>query len=161
MSNTLYTKNQRCGEWHYAWQELEMLGIIFKEREREKFEAANGNKGSSKKGDCRKCLVSDSWPGIESLGEPVAASGMLMRCLTLPSTWADFVTGENREQETGMQKCWQSWGSSDQSTGRQGRILHESWKNSLEERQKPWWHRAFYNHDTRRAHGTLQDTADP
>lgn len=87
-----------------------MLGIIFKEREREKFEAANGNKGSSKKGDCRKCLVSDSWPGIESLGEPVAASGMLMRCLTLPSTWADFVTGENREQETGMQKCWQSWG---------------------------------------------------
>lgn len=78
--------------------------------EREKFEAANGNKGSSKKGDCRKCLVSDSWPGIESLGEPVAVSGMLMRCLTLPSVGLSLQTGEKREWEVGIQNTKYSAG---------------------------------------------------
>lgn len=134
-----------------------MLGIIFKEQEREKFEAANGNKGSSKKGECRKCLVSDSWPGMESLGEPVAVSGIIMRCLTLPRIGLSLQAGENREWGMGMQNGQQSWGE----TATRGRILHESWKNGLEERQEPRWHRAFYNHDTDRAPGTLKDTTDP
>lgn len=25
-----HTENQRCGQWHYAWQKLEMLGILLK-----------------------------------------------------------------------------------------------------------------------------------
>lgn len=81
-----------------------MLGTIFKEQERERFEAANGNKGSSKKGDCRKCLVSDSWPEIESLGEPVAVSGMLMRCLTSATTglslWLEKIGNGKWEYKT-------------------------------------------------------------
>lgn len=39
-----HTKNQRCGQWHYAWQKLEMLGILFKKKTTqkcEKFEAAD------------------------------------------------------------------------------------------------------------------------
>lgn len=106
-----------------------MLGIIFKEREREKFEAANGNKGSSKKGDCRKCLVSDSWPGIESLGEPVAVSGMLMRCLTLPSIGLSLQTREKRGWEMGIQK-WENGNTKLLAelgkTATRGRNLHES-----------------------------------
>lgn len=43
--------------------------IIKKTQKCEKFEAASWNKARSKKGDSRKCIASDSWPGTESPGE--------------------------------------------------------------------------------------------
>lgn len=71
--------------------------------------------------------------------------------------WADFVTRENTEWEVGIKNCWQSWGKQQPEGG----SCRNPGKTGWENKQELWWHRAFYNHDTHRAHGIPQDTADP